>query len=94
MAGIYELTSGVLETAGHVMPLFNLMEGMMPDATGREFIRIRGVLLGLELKELDKLAEDVIEFCELGSYIDMPVRAGEARLRAIDQRLPRRPAVR
>jgi ABC-type polysaccharide/polyol phosphate transport system ATPase subunit/8-oxo-dGTP pyrophosphatase MutT (NUDIX family) len=74
MAGIYEPTNGVLETAGHVMPLFNLMEGMMPDATGREFIRIRGVLLGLEPHQLDALAEDVIEFCELGSYIDMPVR--------------------
>jgi ABC-type polysaccharide/polyol phosphate transport system ATPase subunit len=74
MAGIYEPTDGVLETAGQVMPLFNLMEGMMPDATGREFIRIRGVLLGLEPNQLDELAEDVIEFCELGSYIDMPVR--------------------
>jgi ABC-type polysaccharide/polyol phosphate transport system ATPase subunit/8-oxo-dGTP pyrophosphatase MutT (NUDIX family) len=74
MAGIYEPTNGVLETAGHVMPLFNLMEGMMPDATGREFIRIRGVLLGLEPNQLDALAEDVIDFCELGSYIDMPVR--------------------
>jgi ABC-type polysaccharide/polyol phosphate transport system ATPase subunit len=74
MAGIYEPTDGVLETAGHVMPLFTLMEGMMPDATGREFIRIRGVLLGLEPNQLDALAEDVLEFCELGSYIDMPVR--------------------
>ena len=74
VAGIYEPTSGGVETVGQVMPLFNLMEGMMPDATGREFIRIRGVLLGLEPKELDVLAEDVIEFCELGSYIDMPVR--------------------
>jgi ABC-2 type transport system ATP-binding protein/lipopolysaccharide transport system ATP-binding protein len=74
VAGIYEPTSGALETVGQVMPLFNLMEGMMPDATGREFIRIRGVLLGLEPNQLDALAEDVIEFCELGSYIDMPVR--------------------
>jgi ABC-type polysaccharide/polyol phosphate transport system ATPase subunit len=74
IAGIYEPTSGELRTTGHVMPLFNLMEGMMPDATGREFIRIRGVLLGLEPNQLDALAEDVIEFCELGSYIDMPVR--------------------
>lgn len=74
MAGIYEPTSGVLETVGHVMPLFSLMEGMMPDATGREFIRIRSVLLGLEPNQIDALAEDVIEFCELGSYIDMPVR--------------------
>jgi ABC-type polysaccharide/polyol phosphate transport system ATPase subunit len=74
IAGIYEPTSGVLDTAGQIMPLFNLMEGMMPDATGREFIRIRGVLLGLEPNQLDALAEDVIEFCELDSYIDMPVR--------------------
>jgi ABC-type polysaccharide/polyol phosphate transport system ATPase subunit len=78
MAGIYEPTSGVLETVGQVMPLFNLMEGMMPDATGREFIRIRGVLLGLEPNQLDALTEDVIEFCELGSYIDMPVRTYSA----------------
>ena len=74
MAGIYEPTGGMLETVGHVMPLFNLMEGMMPDATGREFIRIRGILLGLEPHQLDALTEEVIEFCELGSYIDMPVR--------------------
>ncbi len=74
MAGIYEPTDGSLETTGRVMPLFNLMEGMMPDATGREFIRIRGVLLGLEPNKLEALTEEVLEFCELGSYIDMPAR--------------------
>jgi ABC-type polysaccharide/polyol phosphate transport system ATPase subunit len=74
IAGIYEPTGGSLETIGRVMPLFNLMEGMMPDATGREFIRIRGILLGFESGQLDTLAEEVIEFCELGSYIDIPVR--------------------
>jgi ABC-type polysaccharide/polyol phosphate transport system ATPase subunit len=74
IAGIYEPTGGSLETIGRVMPLFNLMEGMMPDATGREFIHIRGILLGFESGHLDALAEEVIEFCELGSYIDMPVR--------------------
>jgi ABC-2 type transport system ATP-binding protein len=74
MTGIYEPTGGVLKVTGRVMPLFNLMEGMMPDATGREFIRIRGILLGLEPHQLDGLTEEVIEFCELGSYIDMPAR--------------------
>jgi ABC-2 type transport system ATP-binding protein/lipopolysaccharide transport system ATP-binding protein len=74
IAGIYEATGGVVETIGRVMPLFNLMEGMMPDATGREFVRIRGILLGLEPHQLDALIEEVIEFCELGSYIDIPVR--------------------
>jgi len=74
MAGIYEPTQGRLETAGRIMPLFNLMEGLMPDASGREFIRIRSTLLGLEPEEIESLTGDVIEFCELGDYIDMPVR--------------------
>jgi len=74
IAGIYEPTQGLLETVGRVMPLFNLMEGMMPDASGREFIRIRGVLLGFEPNEIDGMTEEVVEFCELGGYIDMPVR--------------------
>lgn len=47
---------------------------MIPDATGGEFIRIRAILLGLEPAQIDALAQDVIDFCELGSYIDLPVR--------------------
>jgi ABC-type polysaccharide/polyol phosphate transport system ATPase subunit len=74
MAGIYEPTDGKLEAEGRIMPLFNLMEGMLPDATGREFIRIRGVLLGLDTHEIAKLAAEVVDFCELGGYIDVPVR--------------------
>lgn len=74
IAGIYEPTGGTLESVGRIMPLFNLMEGMMPDATGREFIRVRGILLGFEPKEIEALADEVIEFCELGDYINMPIR--------------------
>lgn len=74
LAGIYEPTGGRIRTVGRIMPLFNLMEGMMPDATGREFIHIRGILLGLEPNEIDALAAEVVDFCELGDYIDMPVR--------------------
>lgn len=74
MAGIYEPTAGRLDTKGRIMPLFNMMEGMLPDATGREFVYIRGILLGLEPGQIDALAEEVIDFCELGRYIDMPVR--------------------
>jgi ABC-type polysaccharide/polyol phosphate transport system ATPase subunit len=74
IAGIYEPTDGNLDTTGRIMPLFNMMEGMMPEATGREFIRIRGILLGLDPGRTEALAEEVIDFCELGAYIDMPVR--------------------
>jgi len=74
IAGIYEPTGGCLDASGRIMPLFNLMDGMMPDATGREFIHNRGILLGLEPNEIDALADEVIDFCELGDFIDMPVR--------------------
>lgn len=74
LAGIYEPTRGCLRTVGRIMPLFNLMEGMMPDATGREFIKIRGILLGLRPNEIDALTAEVVDFCELGDYINMPVR--------------------
>jgi ABC-2 type transport system ATP-binding protein/lipopolysaccharide transport system ATP-binding protein len=74
LAGIYEPTRGCLRAVGRIMPLFNLMEGMMPDATGREFIKIRGILLGLRPNEIDALTAEVVDFCELGDYINMPVR--------------------
>jgi ABC-type polysaccharide/polyol phosphate transport system ATPase subunit len=74
IAGIYEPSGGSLTTSGRVMPLFDLMEGMMPDISGREFIRNRGILLGLKPDQLEAVIEEVLEFCELGGYIDMPAR--------------------
>jgi ABC-type polysaccharide/polyol phosphate transport system ATPase subunit len=74
LCGIYEPIAGKMETVGRIMPLFNLMEGLMADSNGREFIRVRGVLLGLDPHEIDAMSEEVIDFCELGGYIDMPVR--------------------
>ena len=63
-----------MQTYGRVMPLFGLTEGMHPDATGRELITIRSFLLGLTGDETAQITPEVIEFCELGDYIDMPVR--------------------
>jgi len=74
LAGIYEPTSGTLTSHGRVMPLFNLTEGMSPDATGRELIEIRCVLLGLRPDEVAAARPDIIAFCQLGDYLDMPVR--------------------
>lgn len=73
-AGIYEPTAGEVVIHGHVMPLFNMMEGMAPDATGIEMIRVRGALLGMTNDELEEKMVEIAEFCDLGEYIDMPVR--------------------
>lgn len=74
LAGIYEPATGTMETRGRVMPLFNLTEGMSPDATGRELILIRSVLLGLSEAETEEITPEVMEFAQLGDYIDLPVR--------------------
>ena len=78
LAGIFEPTGGALKVSGQVKTLFNLMEGLMPDATGLEFIRMRAVLLGFDPHQIDPLAEEVADWCELGDYIDMPVRTYSA----------------
>jgi len=74
IAGIYEPTVGEVVTEGRVMPLFNIMEGMAPDGTGIEMVRLRGTLLGLTGSEIDDRIEEIADFCELGEYISMPVR--------------------
>ena len=53
-AGIYEPLQGDVTTKGRVMPLFNIMEGLTPDAKGSEMIRVRGALLGLSDNEIEE----------------------------------------
>jgi lipopolysaccharide transport system ATP-binding protein len=48
--------------------------GINPESTGRENIFLRGKLLGLSKKEIDTKIEEIIEFSELGDYINLPVR--------------------
>ncbi|MFQ5668533.1 MAG: ABC transporter ATP-binding protein [Candidatus Binatia bacterium] len=74
LAGIYEPTDGRMAVLGRIMPLFNLTEGMTPDATGRELIYVRGILLDLTPEQIGEITPEIIEFCELGHYINMPLR--------------------
>src|SRR5262245_38938724 len=71
---IYEPTGGEVFLRGRVMPLFNMTEGMNPDATGMELIRLRGILLGMSDDEIKESLAEIVEFCDLGEYINMPVR--------------------
>ena len=78
LSGIFEPTSGEMFINGIAMPLFNITEGMDPEATGSEFIKIRGHLLGLTAKEIATITEDVCEFCELGEFINLPIKTYSA----------------
>jgi lipopolysaccharide transport system ATP-binding protein len=74
IAGIYPPTRGSMLTSGGIRSLFELHLGFELDASGRENIRYRGLLLGAHPKEIADLEKNVELFCELGTKLDLPIR--------------------
>lgn len=75
IAGIYPITQGELEVVGKIQSLFDLAVGFEIDATGRENIEYRGLLLGETPRSIREKTQDIIEFAELGEFIDYPVKS-------------------
>lgn len=78
IAGLYPLSSGSIEVSGAVRGLFELALGFEPDATGRENILYRGLLLGLTPAQARAIEPDVVAFADLGEFIDYPLRTYSA----------------
>jgi ABC-2 type transport system ATP-binding protein/lipopolysaccharide transport system ATP-binding protein len=74
MAGVLIPTSGTVNVAGSVAPLIELGAGFHPDLTGRENIILNGLLLGLTRKQISAYEPDIIEFSELGDFVNSPVK--------------------
>lgn len=66
--------SGEIFLKGRVSSLIELGAGFHPDMSGRENIYINASIFGLTKKEIDERLQNIIEFSELGEYIDNPVR--------------------
>jgi len=71
---IYIPTSGKATIEGRVSSLIDISLGMDQESSGRENIFIRGALLGQSKKEIHEQLDEVIEFSELGQFIEMPIR--------------------
>ncbi len=74
MAGIYEPTEGCIESEGKITSMFTPNIGVSMEATGWENIVTRGILLGLNAEEIERLKSDVAEISGLGEFLEMPVR--------------------
>lgn len=74
LAGFYEPTSGSIVRKGKVSALLNMMAGMDINSTGYDNILLCGMLYGLERQQIISRSEEIAEFSELGSYLDLPVR--------------------
>jgi len=73
LAGIYPSDTGYIKIAGSTM-LMNLGVGMSHELTARENIYVSGSVLGLKIKEIDLLFDDIVDFAELRDFIDTKVK--------------------
>jgi lipopolysaccharide transport system ATP-binding protein len=78
VAGLYPISSGNLSVEGEVRSLFDLSLGFEPDATGRENILYRGLLLGLTPKFMRAREKEIVEFADIGEFIDYPIKTYSA----------------
>ncbi|WP_160108884.1 ABC transporter ATP-binding protein [Pseudomonas izuensis] len=78
VAGLYPISSGELVVEGQVRSLFDLSLGFEPDATGRENILYRGLLLGLSPKFMREKIDEIVAFADLGEFIDYPIKTYSA----------------
>lgn len=74
LSGTTAPTAGRLRVGGRLASLLELGAGFHPHFTGRENIELAGLLLGLDARGLRRRTPEIIEFSELGSRIDDPVR--------------------
>ncbi len=74
ITGVTFPDEGTVEVNGMVAALLELTAGFVLEMTGRENIYLKGYVLGMDDDQIKKIEKKIINFAELGDYIDQPVR--------------------
>ena len=74
IAGVYKPTKGSVQRYGHMAPMIELGAGFDPNYTGRENIFLYGSVLGFSKEFLMSKYDEILEFSELGEFIDVPIK--------------------
>ena len=74
VAGIFSPDSGSIDLNGHSISLLSIGVGFIREMTGRENITLSGMLLGFTEEQVKAKEQEIIDFAEIGEFIDMPVR--------------------
>lgn len=82
LAGGIPPVEGKIESKGKIVSLLHRTQGMSLEASGYENIILRGIYLGLSIKEINKRIDSIIEFSELDKHIYNPIRTYSAGMRA------------
>jgi lipopolysaccharide transport system ATP-binding protein len=71
--GIFPPDAGKIMVRGKIGALIAVGAGFHPQMTGRENIYLNGTILGMARKEIDRKFEEIVDFAEIGEFIDAPV---------------------
>jgi ABC-type polysaccharide/polyol phosphate transport system ATPase subunit len=82
LAGIIRPSEGVVEVRGHVSGLLTLGAGFDTELTGRENILLAGAFLGLDDAVTRELLPAIVEYADLGQFIDAPLKTYSSGMRA------------
>ena len=74
VCGIYPPSSGYISVGGTVASLIELGAGFHQEFTGRENLYLNGAILGMTEKQIRFIEDEVIQFAEIASFIDMPIK--------------------
>lgn len=74
ICGTLNQTSGNVITKGRIAALLELGSGFNPEFTGRENVYMNATLLGLKRSEIDSKFSSIVEFADIGEFIDQPVK--------------------
>jgi ABC-type polysaccharide/polyol phosphate transport system ATPase subunit len=78
MARVLRPNGGRVRVRGRVAPILDLVGGFHPELTGRENIVFNGTLLGLRRRDIETRIESIVDFAEIGAFIDAPLRTYSA----------------
>ncbi|MCR5430696.1 MAG: ABC transporter ATP-binding protein [Eubacterium sp.] len=82
IAGVYKPTTGKVTRHGHIAPMIELGAGFDPNYTGRENVFLYGSVLGFSREFLESKFDEILEFSELGDFIDVPIKNYSSGMRA------------
>jgi len=74
ITGTLQPTTGTVETKGRVAALLELGSGFNPEFTGRENVYLNASILGLSTAEIDAKYQEIVDFADIGEFIDQPVK--------------------
>jgi len=82
VAGVMKPTEGNIEVKGRIVPLLEMGAGFDPDYTGRENIFLKGALLGYKRSFLEEKFDEIVDFSELGDFINVPLKNYSSGMKA------------